>query len=129
MTSFKASVQYDDWIGTSASDDADVISLRELLDNKKLIQPDEFPIATSLWVGENHAGKLGSIHVTAYLYDAGKMDFDTVKASLIATADPVPVRAVDIELSLEEFVVLFKRFNVMLTRKGLELEGRNFISR
>jgi hypothetical protein len=40
--------------------------------------------------------------------------------------EPIPVRAVDISLNLEEFVTLFKRFDIMFTRRGLELEGREY---
>jgi hypothetical protein len=39
---------------------------------------------------------------------------------------PIPVREIRLELTLEEFFALFKRFDVMLTWDGLELEGRPF---
>src|SRR3979490_828679 len=108
MSYFKAGVQYGDWDGTAAADDADHnhVSLQRYLDDNKLIQPDEFLIATSLWVGENH-GKLGSVSVTAYLYKKAG-GFDTVKAELDALQGAIPVRKVDIELTLEEYFVLFK---------------------
>jgi len=40
--------------------------------------------------------------------------------------EPVPVRVVDVPLTLEKFVALFKRFNVMLTWHGLKLEDREY---
>jgi hypothetical protein len=79
MESFKASVQYGDWEGTAAADNADFgNSIREYLDKKQLIKPGEFLIATSLWVGENHNRKLGTILVRAFLLK-GHQDFESVK--------------------------------------------------
>jgi hypothetical protein len=122
---FRASVQYDDWEGTSAADDADAISLHKYLQDKRLIRADEFPIATSLRVGENQGGKLGMVNARAFLF-AGPTTFDTVKDALVGHAGPIPVRVVYLELTLEEFIRLFKRFEVMLTRKGVDLEGREY---
>lgn len=124
MNTFKASVQYGDWKGTAAADDADQVGLRKYLENHGLIQAGEFLIATSMWVGENH-GKLGSVHVRAYLYTKGE-DFDTVKAALDATTGPISVRVVDIDLAIEEFIILFKRFDLVITHRGLDLTGREF---
>lgn len=127
MTDFKASVQYGDWKGTAAADNADQgWSLDEYLEKKGLKQANEFLIATSLWVGENHVGKLGSLQVRALLY-AGHVTFDTVKVALAADSGSIPVRIVDIELNLEQYIGLFKRFDVMLTRRGLGLEGRDYV--
>lgn len=124
MNKFKASVQYGDWQGTAAADNADRVSLWKYLEDHHLIQTGEFLIATSMWVGENH-GKLGSVFVRAYVYTKGN-DFDTVKAALDATSGPIPVREIDLELTIEEFIILFKRFDLMLTRSGLDLTGREF---
>jgi hypothetical protein len=40
--------------------------------------------------------------------------------------DPIRVRRVDVELTLEEFFSLFKRFNVVLSRRGLSLIDREY---
>jgi hypothetical protein len=125
MTSFRASVQYNDWRGTAAADNADPLSLHKCLESKGLIQPGEFLIAASLWMGENHGGRIGSVSVEAFLY-AGRDTFDTVKSALDAHVGPIPVRVADLKLTIEEFIGLFKRFDVMLTRKGLSLEGRDY---
>jgi hypothetical protein len=108
-----------------AADDADPVSLRKYMDDKGLIRAGEFLVATSIRVAENHGGRLGVVHVKAFLY-AGHDRFDTVKDALDAHTGPIPVRQVDLELKLQEFVGLFKRFNVMLTRKGLDLDGREY---
>jgi succinate dehydrogenase/fumarate reductase flavoprotein subunit len=125
MATFRASVQYNDWGGTAAADDADPSSLRKYLEDKGLIKAGEFLIAAELFVGESHGGRLGSVSVQAFLY-SGQGTFDTVAQALKAQSGPIPVRVVDIELEIEQFVALFKRFEVTLTRKGLNLEGRDY---
>jgi hypothetical protein len=124
---FKASVQYGDWEGTAAADDADVgaRSIERHLNEKKLLKPGEYLIATSLWVGENQNNKIDYVFVRAFLFQSDGT-FASVQRALRATDGPIPVRVVKISLSLEEFVCLFKRFNVMLTGKNLSLEDREF---
>lgn len=124
MTHFKASVQYGDWEGTSAADNSDTAHIHKYLGDAGLIKDGEFLVAAELYVGENHGGNLGRISIRAFLF-AGT-GYDTVKDALEATADPIPVRVVDIEIGLNEFFGLFKRFSVSLTHRGLNLEGREY---
>jgi hypothetical protein len=118
MESFKASVQYGDWEGTAAADDAHK-DLREYLEGKNLINPDEFILAASLYVDE------GFTNVRVFAFKGGN-SFELVKDPLAAISGPIPVREVDVKLTREQFFVLFKRLDVILTKKGLELEGREF---
>src|SRR5712692_9178689 len=118
MESFKASVQYGDWEGTAAADDAHT-DLREYLEGKKLINPNEFLIAASLYVDE------GYTNVRVFAFQGGR-HFESVKDALAAITGPIPVRAINVKLTQEEFIGLFKRFDVILTWKGFELEGRNY---
>jgi hypothetical protein len=119
MQTFKASVQYNDWKGTAAADGADSLAVHEYLETKGLIQPGEFLIATSLWVGE------GSVFARAYLFN-GPEDVEGMQKALAAITGSIPVREVALELKLDEFLGLFKRFDVMLTWHGLGLEGREY---
>jgi len=78
MESFKASVQYGDWKGTAAADDADgEKSIRDYLEKKQLIKPDEFLMAASLWVSEGH------ISIRAFLLK-GHQDLESVQEALDA---------------------------------------------
>jgi len=121
---YRASVQYNDWKGTAAADDADKNSLSDLLTERGLMDPDEFLLSAHLWVGENHGGKLGSIFVKATL--AQLANAGAVESWINATRGPLPVKRVELELSLEEFVTLFKRFAVVLTWGDLRLKDREF---
>lgn len=118
MDNFKASAQYDDWKGTAAADDAEQNSMSRYLDAKGLKTANQFLIASSLSVSAH------SVSITAYLFD--KPDYDTVSAALDAITGPIPVHTVDVEVSLEEYLAFFKRFSVMHTKKGFNLEDREY---
>jgi hypothetical protein len=127
MAYFRASVQYGDWEGTGAADDTDAgsLSLHRYLEQKGLIKPGEFLVAASLWVGENSGGKIDSVFASAYLFNGGR-DFESVQKALDAITGPIPVREVEVKLTLAKFIALFKRFDVELTRRGLSLTDREY---
>lgn len=125
MTMFKAAVQYGDYKGSSAADDADGdADLRTFLTKKGLMKEEEFLLGSTLWIGENRAGKLGHVGIQALLFNSP--DHATVTAALEAIEGPVPVRAVTLEVSLDEYLCFFKRFAVTITRKGFDLNEREF---
>jgi hypothetical protein len=123
---FRAGVQYGDWTGTAAADNADKNDLSELLAAKKVFDREkEFLLGASLWIGENHGGKAQSPHIAAIITSLDNT-YDDLLPKLKAVNGPVPVRRIDVELSLDEFIGLFKKFAVMLTRRGLGLEDREY---
>lgn len=122
MERFKASTQYGDWEGTAAADNQPT-SLHDFLEEKGLIEEHEFLLAATLYVGEH---SYDSPYVKAYLFKGD--DYESVKKKLDANKGPIPVREVDIKLTTEEFLELFKRFDVMLTWHGLNLQGREFVT-
>ena len=125
----KASVQYGDWHGTATADDSDpmAVSVDRYLQTKKLIKPGEYLLAVQLYTGsEMKVGKLDKPYIRAYLLD-GAGDFEKAKArlnELEAAGEPIPVREVEINVPLEEFISWFKRFSVMLTARDLPLTDR-----
>lgn len=122
METFEASVQYGDWEGTASADAVHDGSVHQYLQTKGLADDDEFVLATSLWAGE------GTVRVRVYLFK-GEQNFEDVRRTLAAIEGPIPVRAVDLSLTLEDFVGLFKRFNVLLTWQGLSLQGHEYVER
>jgi hypothetical protein len=123
---FRAGVQYNDWTGTAAADNDGDHDLHQLLKSKKLIDTDkEFLLGASLRVGENHGGKIQPPYVSAIITPLDNA-YDNLEAKLKATKGPIPARRVEIELTLEEFVGLFKRFAVVLTTRGLDLDDREY---
>lgn len=120
---FGAETQYNDWTGSAAADDIDKGTLRNLLRERGLLGDDEFLVAVELTVAENHPGRLATPIVTCSKVVAN--NFDEAR-TLIHTSDPVPVVRFEVSLSLEEFVGLFKRFEVALFWKQLPLDGKDF---
>jgi hypothetical protein len=120
MESFKAGTQYGDWEGTVSADGAHVNSLHELLEAKNLIKPNEFLIAASFYYSE------GSPNPVRALVFQGEKQYESVQKALAANKGPIPVREIQVELTAEEFLRLFKRFHVMLTWHGFELEQREY---
>lgn len=124
MEMFKASTQYGDWQGSVSADRSDATTLSDLLLERGLRTKDEFLVGAKLWVGENHANKLAYTSVSAFLINAA--GFDNVPAAIADAGDVLRLKKVDVELTLEEFVCLFKRFAVSLSDPHFGLEGREF---
>jgi hypothetical protein len=129
MQRFTASVQYGDWKGTAAADNSDPMaaSVDRYLKKKGLLKGG-FLLAVQLFVGENHENKLSKPYIRAYVLEE-QLDYEGVEkhlAELESQGEPIPVRELTIEMSLEEFVALFKRFEVMLTWHNLPLKDREY---
>jgi hypothetical protein len=116
---FQATSQYDDWKGTASADDSNPGGLRSLLRDRHLISDDEFAVGMEVWIGENHAGQVAPAYVRVLAIRAA--DFEQAQSKL--AAGPVVVRKIDHELSLEEFIGLFKRVSIKLAWRGLPLSG------
>lgn len=127
METFTASVQYGDWRGTSAADDDGKNDIRDFLVSKGLLDRDtDFLIAVDVWVGENHNGVVKTPHINALIYDGTGVD--NLAAEISAAPDPLQVKRVSVDLTLEEFVGLFKRFNVSLTHRAFDLTDRTYVA-
>lgn len=124
MNTLKASVQYGDWEGTAAADDSDGVKVRVLLEKSGAIKAHEFVVAIELFVGESHKGRVAKPYIDALLFN--KPTFDTVAAAIGSMPDPLPMRKVRVDISLDEFIGLYKRFSVTLSRRGLNLVGREY---
>jgi len=117
---FKASTHYGDWKGTAAADEDATRDLSEYLKDKGLIQENEFLLAISMFTGE------GATLVRAFVSQGNNLD--SVQRALEETAGPIPVREIEVKLTSEEFLDLFKDIEIMLTYHGLELEDREYLA-
>lgn len=120
---FKASVQYGDFEGTAAADRADNGDLSSYLRSTGLMQNNEFLIAAELWIGENHGGVVKPPSIRALVVDAP--DHEGAVQDVLCQ-DPVPVRRIDLPITLDQFIGFFKRFAVTLTIRGGDLEGKEY---
>jgi hypothetical protein len=117
VQSFIASVQYGDFKGTAAADRADHGDVNEWLETKGLKQNGEFLLGVTFYAGENHGKHQDPIWAEFLL--ASPAHHDTVKAMIETSAGPVPVRKVTAQMTVAEFLGLFKRFSVCLSAHGM----------
>ena len=131
MPHFKASVQYGDWHGTAAADNIDPghADLHRYLEGKGLMKDNEFLMAVQFFVGEiHHSEQMPKPYIRAFVLEGLDKYEDVQKRleELEAAGEPVPVREVEIDMSLNEFFGMFKRFSVVLTWSDLPLEDREY---
>ncbi|PAA11344.1 hypothetical protein [Pseudomonas fragi] len=117
---FRADVQYNDLKGTAAADRHDNRDFSKYLEEKGLIRDNETLIGIELWSGEVH-GTLQNqpVYVTALVSTGGR--YDTIHEEVIS-GQPVQVRKIDLEMPLNEFFGLFKRFAISIS--NFDLTGR-----
>jgi len=111
---FQASVQYNDWGGSTAADDADMQNLLKWLETNNHIQKNEFLLGIRMSVGENHGTHKDPVFVE-FLFDTPG-DYDSVKEKIDAENSRIEVRRVSVEMPLAEFFGFFKRFEVTISR-------------
>jgi hypothetical protein len=116
MERFSARVQYDDWRGQAAADNSSGAGIRDLLRQRKLIHDGQFVVGLDFSALER-----AFVHVTAILIDAE--NYEAAAQALAAAGDPIKVRKVTVDLSVNEFFTLFKRFHITLSPKGLDIVG------
>jgi hypothetical protein len=127
MENFIAGVQYNDWKGTAAADNAVQRDFHALLKERGVYDhTKEAVIGVKLGISESRGGQVQAPSITALIVDAD--GYDNVQRLLESQDGPVPVKQVEVEITLDEFMSLFKRFSVVLTKKGLDLAGRTYTS-
>lgn len=114
--SFKAGVQYDDFIGTLAADSGDLTNFRHKLRQDGLINEDEFVIGVNFSPLGQYSGQDKEISVDYYILD--RFNFEDFRDQIRNGAKPV-TRKINQDLTFREFFDLFKRFNGVLSWKGL----------
>jgi hypothetical protein len=131
MESFKSRTQYGDWHGTVSADNIDPsnLSASRYLREKGFIDDNEFLIAMEIFVGETHQHEdVPKPYVHAFVLEGvGKYE-DAQKRleELAKKGEPIPVRQINLDMSILEFFGMFKRFSVMLTWQDLPLEDREY---
>jgi hypothetical protein len=122
----KASVHHSDWDGTAAASDTDGVAVRKYLEDRKLLSDDEFIVAIKLSVGEKIDGQLAEPFIQVLVLNTA--GYESVEA-VIRENETIILRKIDLDLSVLQFIGLFKRFSVALTVPGLGLEERDYVAR
>ena len=121
---FKAHVQYGDWKGTAAADNADKGAITTYMRNAGLLDESEFLVGFEFFVGETRANVAPYFSARAYVLQAD--GFENARDAVLAQ-NPLPVVTKDLQLDLASFFQLFKRFNVVLTHRGLDLRDKEYV--
>lgn len=125
MAAFRAGTQYGDWKGTSAADCySGSNEVEDYLQKKKLLRPGERCIVISFSVAENRKGEKMTVYGTAYLVEGASVQ--DIQEAFDAEPDEIPVREVSFTFTHNDFVSVFKRFDVLLTLQGLNIQDREY---
>ena len=120
----QAQVQYGDWSGTAKADDIDVNldDIRKVLKKRGKLEDNDFLIAFRVFHGENlKEHKLTPFYLRGYVVEA--TNHAAAKAH-VDGSNPIECREIQVQLSVEEFFAMFKRFSLAMQWQGLDVVGR-----
>lgn len=109
MSIFTASVQYNDYKGTAAADRSDTLALADYLRKHGVAKDEESVVGLRLAFGGNHGHEVNP-GVVVYLREGS---FDDPSAH---------IRAIEIIMETSKLFSFFKRFDLVLTQKGVTLD-------
>ncbi|HGS4438111.1 TPA: hypothetical protein ACMD15_003422 [Vibrio cholerae] len=113
INKFKASVQYNDWKGTSAADTADLKRFSSWLKEEGHIEENDFLVGIKVFVGENHGEHKDPVFVSFMVVPL--KDGETVQQRIESANGAVEVKVIKIDMSINEFLSFFKRVEVALS--------------
>ncbi|HKC65430.1 MAG TPA: hypothetical protein VKB86_17445 [Pyrinomonadaceae bacterium] len=120
--SLKASVNYGDYEGTAAADRHDRRNLSDLAEKYGVDTDRYFVFGVNVHIGETRGDKLAHTFVSILAVDmqevkAGSVDY--IQKYVDEHDGVLPYMRFDISASLEEVLLSFKRFNVVLTNSHI----------
>lgn len=114
---FEAAAQYDDWRGQFAADDLSNGDIRDLIRERGLVGEEQFLVGVSFYSSENDFVSVGCYFVEATGVDEARQYLDSEDTPDVSVAY---IR----DLNAQQFVRLFKRFDIAMSWKGLDLIER-----
>ncbi len=119
----EASVNYGDFAGTAAGDRHDQRSLSDLARKHGVDTDRYFVLGLNIYIGETRGDELAYDGVSILAVDTqviGTGSVDVVQQYVDAHDGVLPYESFAIEASLEEVLLSFKRFNVVLKNARIE---------
>jgi len=119
MSIFTAGVQYNDFKGTVAADRADDVTFHDYLVTEGLASEAERIVGYRITFNENRGAEVATPGIVVYLQE-GSFDEPGRK-----------IRAVEVSMTTAKLFSFFKRFDLVMTLKGLavddvEVEGPHY---
>jgi hypothetical protein len=123
---FQAGTQYGDWKGTAAADEPGADNaFDELFVATGKVDPDK-----EIMIGFTFSNYEGSIYLAGYFHRLPAENksgwFPTLNEVFQRQDIPIEVKKVRVEITLEQFFKYFKRFNVVLVNRALDITGREY---
>ena len=123
---FQAGTQYGDWKGTAAADEYGADNaFDELFEATGKVNPEK-----EILIGFEFSNYEGSIFLAGYFHRKPAENalgwYPTLNNEFQRQTGPIKVKRVRVEITLEQFFKCFKRFNVMLADKALDITGREY---
>lgn len=112
MSTFEAGVQYNDFRGSVAADVSDNVALSTYLKQQGLIQSDDLIAGIRIASSGNTGADITSVSLVVYVYSSAEFD-----------PAPANVRAIECQMSPGKALSFFKRFDLVMTRKGQNLHN------
>jgi hypothetical protein len=124
MEIFKASVKYNHLKGSAAADRADMTDVEKWLKDNGYIN-GEYVVGVSMWMGENHGTHEDPVRVTFLV--TGLNGYTSIPEMLQASAEPIKLKEICIDMNIADFLALFKRLEITLSHRGM-IEGKTYTS-
>jgi len=99
-----------------------LITAKWLKDNGD-INNNEFVIGISMWVGENHGTHKDPVSVKFLVSELG--GYDNIPEMIEASGEPIRVKVIRKDMSISEYLSLFKRLEITLSNSEL-IEGKKY---
>ena len=124
----QAGVQYGDYHGTVAADHHDKRRLWDLAEKYGIDTERYSVIGADIFLGETM--EMDNIHsqvrlILVDMHEVGQGDFDSIQKYIDEQGGSLPYKRILIDASLEEFLIHFKRFNIVLTGNYRVREFKN----
>lgn len=112
MSTFEAGVQYDDFKGSVAADVSDNVALSSYLKQQGIIQSDDRIAGIRIAASGNTGADITTVSLVVYV--ASSESFEPT---------PTHLRAVETHMSPGKALSFFKRFDLVMLRRGEDLSG------
>ncbi|MPS66887.1 MAG: hypothetical protein E2586_00095 [Novosphingobium sp.] len=112
MDTFIAGVQYNDFKGTAAADISDNFALADYLVSLGKAEESERVLGFRITSGENRGIPVTEVSLVAYLLRSAEFE-----------PAPATVRAVEVRVTPGEALAFFKRFDLVVTRRGVDFSN------
>jgi hypothetical protein len=126
MTNFTAGTQYGDWKGTASADEfIPRTSFEKLFEaTGKVDKENDVLIGFEFYAEEEFFFLAGYYHPKSSSNPNGWGP--SLNDDFNRTDESIRIQKIEIKLTLEQFFKYFKRFNVVMIKKGLDIIGRDY---